>query len=474
MKKVSLIICSLACVALLLCSCSSSSSDTDEPTVDTTTQVTPITLLPSRTVRVYWGFDNQWHQITNSANASKWTYVKDNLTGFYTNFIDMWCILYQNSESASSTLQALCNTFKNKNCFFETSMETAVNSGTNGFNNCESDRRSLDLLTKAGFNVDYTSLNYMTVAAKDSCKAHIALLKKYDGTRNCLFLCGPWCFNGNITNDADAVTMSSWCDGTETDGPLGYWYANVGSMKQCSYSIVKYMLGEKKPTAIMLAPYDAGVTGYAAKDNFLTVSKDCVLGHEDNGAAPDIWTLWMYGSGGLSLFPESSTDSNGEVTPVNSATGVAYWLLKHLNEFPVLKVDDATKTSLGITTSSSDNYNLSVKTGQTTKIPIVVTNGNCPQVELSPVIRAVLSKISSAWKVVLRVKSINYSKDFIYNGGFNFVSIYRISKNNPVTITAEITPQKASSSLSIGFEVMTNLTNTTNKKTMMTLNLTSK
>lgn len=459
-------------------SCSSSSSETDEPTNTTTSNVgnhekLTVKTLADRTVRIYWGFDNQWHKLTNSADWPKWNYVRENLTGFYTNFIDMWNMAFQNSKSAEETCSALYNTFKNKYCFFETSMETAVNAAATGYNNAISDKRSLDYLTNAGFNVDYTSLNYMTVADKTNCQSRISLLQSYDGTRKCFYLCGPWCFNGNITNDDSAVEMSKWGDGIETDGPLGYWYANQGSMKECSYSIVKYMAKLNKVAAIMLAPYDAGVSGYSAPANFLGVSKDCVLSHEDNKAAPDIWTLWMYGSGGLELFPESTTNASGETTPSNSATGVAFWLIKHMNEFPSLTLSTETKTTYGIN-NSGNTYNITIEKGKTIQLPIVINNSNCPQIELAPVIRAALDSQNSNWQITFKINGKDVSEDMIFNGGLNFISSYRLSKTRSITLTAELTPLKSSVNTTIDFEVMSNLVNTTNKKILMTLNLNSK
>ena len=423
--------------------------------------------LEEKSPRVYWGFDNKWHDIASSANRPKWEYTREHLTGFYTNFIDMWCMNFQNSKTAGETCKELYETFVNKNAFFEATMETKVNDGANGYNNEETDRRTIDQLTSAGFNVDYASVNYMTVASKDYCKQRMNLIATYKGTRKCFYLCGPWTMNGSIFNDKDALEMAGWGDGIETDGPLGFWYSNQGKMKECSYSIVKYMKSKNLETAIMLAPYSADVSGYTATTKFLQVSKDCVLGHEDNNAAPEIWTLWMYGSGGLELFPETTSDETGNVVPANTATGVAWWLLKHLNEFPKASASNATDAGNGV-------YSASVENGKTIEIPVTFSNGNCPGVELSPVLRAVYDTSNPDWDVMFKVGSTGISNSMIFNGGFNCINSYRITCAKPLTVTACFRPKKASASLTVSFEAMSNLSNTASKKTVMTLKLTGK
>ena len=106
----------------------------------------------------------------------------------------------------------------------------------------------------------------------------------------------------------------------------------------------------------MLAPYYAGIDAYDPRKDFLKVSKDCVLGHEDADAMPQLWTLWMYGAGGMDLFPESRTTA-GVQEPVCSGTGVAWWLLKHLKEFPVLNYDG----------KATEAVKVDVKKGKTVK-----------------------------------------------------------------------------------------------------------
>ena len=262
----------LACIFVILAACACGKKDPEGKETPQKEQVTfedhsgkTVKTLKERKALVYWGWDTRWHEITDKANRDKWNYVRENLTGFYTNFIDMWCMVYQNSKTAAETCKALYETFEGKSAFFEATMETRVNDSEVGYNNEETDRRTIDLLTDAGFSVDYASVNYMTVANAAYCKERMKLVATYRGNRKCYYLCGPWCFGGDISKDKDAMEMCTWGDGTQTDGPLGFWFSNQNKMRETSYSIVKHMWKIGKETAIMLAPYHAGVAGYKSR-----------------------------------------------------------------------------------------------------------------------------------------------------------------------------------------------------------------
>ena len=411
--------------------------------------------LPKRKALVYWGWDNRWHEITDPSNRSKWNYVRENLTGFYTNFIDMWCMVYQNKKSPQETCKAIYDTFVGKSAFFEATMETAVNDSEVGYNNEETDRRTIDLLTDAGFSVDYTSVNYMTVANAAYCKERMKLVATYRGDRKCFYLCGPWCFGGSITNDNDAMEMSTWGDGTQTDGPLGFWYSNQNKMKETSYSIVRRMDKIGKETAIMLAPYYAVIDAYDPRKDFLKVSKDCVLGHEDAGAMPGLWTLWMYGAGGMDLFPES-TGTGAAEAPVCSGTGVAWWLLKHLNEFPVMNYDG----------KAAESVKVDVTPGEIKKITLAFSNSNCPSVELAPVLRAVMDTKAKGWhyKFVRHSNNVDLTNDMVFYGGLECKKDLRISEYSPFTIDLFVKADEGAAPLVIDIEAMSNISNTANSK----------
>lgn len=430
-----------------------------------------ITILPEKEVKVYWGMQGKWHEWTNQESWKHWNYVRNNLTGFYTNFIDMWVMHYQNrQETAAETCKKLYNTFTNKSCFFETSMEDKVNTGVNGFNDERSDKRSLDYLVDAGFSVDYTSMNYLSLQPKEECLRRIDIVRTYKGNRKCMSLHAPWRYGGNIaidatTANAQAREWASWCDGMETDGPLGFWVSDRDKMKEGSYSVVKYAEFLEKESAIMLAPYGAGVPGYDLMTDFLKVAKQCVMDHEDNEANPDLWVLWLYQGGNLPQFPECEKDEYGNINTVNTATGVAFWVLKHFKEFPVLKAN------IGGNTKDDNLITVNVKKGSYVDVPIEVSNGNLPAVELSPVIRAIVDKDNPNWNFSFEIDGTDYTDDFIYNGGMNFIKEYRLTENKKITIDLRIKYNGGDTkNNTIKFEVMSNISNTKNKKEMLTIN----
>lgn len=416
--------------------------------------------LKERQTLVYWGWDTRWHEITDPKNQSKWDYVRTHVTGFYTNFIDMWKINFQNSLSPQQTLRNLYDTFEGKSAFFEATMETKVNDSATGYNNEETDRRTIDQLSDAGFSVDYTSVNYMTVSDAAYCKERMKLVATYRGKRKCLYLCGPWCFGGSIRNDKDAMEMCTWGDGTQTDGPLGFWYANQNKMKETSYSIVKQMDQMGKETAIMLAPYYAGIDAYDPRKDFLKVSKSCVLGHEDADAMPQIWTLWMYGAGGMDLFPEC-TSAGGIEEPACSGTGVAWWLLKHLNEFPVLNYGG----------EATESVKAGVPKGEVVKLTLTFSNRNCPNVELSPVLRAVFDTRAKGWHYKFVRKNNDVTDDVVFRGGLNCKGGLRIQNTNPLSIDLYVKADEGAAPLTIDIEAMSNASNTVSKKNIARLTL---
>ena len=428
-----------------------------------------VVVLPVREAKLYIGISGGWHSTDSTQNYSKWDYVRKNATGFYTSFIEMWKCYYQNKVNTQTSCNDMRKAFVKGGCFFETSMETSVNTGVNGFNNEISDKRSLDFLVNAGFDVQYTSLNYGVSADR------VTLLRTYNGNRKCFYLAAPWRYGGdifsnNLTNNAIVRANILTTDGLQTDGPLGYWYSNQAGMREGSYSLVKYANYQNVESAIMLAPYAAGISGYSSLTDFLTVSKQCVLGHEDNNAAPNIWTIWTYGSdAALPNFPESVVNAQGEIEAANSKMGVAYWLLKHLNNFP--KVTANTSGILpanAIVKVINDSVSeIEVEKGSQISIPITLSNENQPQIELSPVIRGIIDAGGADWHIKFIMNGIDITNDVVNNGGVNFIKASRLTKGVKVQITMQIiakttviTPAVAT----VSMQIYSNISNTINSK----------
>jgi len=454
------------CALFITSSCSSNDDVITKPDVE---DAQLIRTLPERRAKVYIGLADSWHEQDDPVNYSKWDYVRENADGFYTNFCPMWRIVYQNNESAQQSCNEMRKAFKKGGCFFETSMEKAVQPGSTGFNNASSDRRSIELLTNAGFTVEYTSLNYGVSADR------VSLLRTYRGNRKCLCLTGPWLAGGNILSDnstenagtrADIITT----DGMETDGPLGLWFNNQGGMREGSYSLVKFVEKYNFESAIMLAPYKAGVDGYEAKNDFLNVAKQCVFGHEDNNAVPDIWTIWTYGSGAvLPNFPESAINADGEEYAPNTKMGVAYWLLKHLKTFPKISCKETGKINNDVTVTYTNDSVVNVQLTKNVQysMPIVISNDNQPLIDISPVIRAIIDEAGNDWIISFLLGSTDVTDRVIYNGGLNCIETLRLSNINKLTLTMQIKLRSSVTNpvpLTINLQSMANISNTKEKR----------
>lgn len=447
--------------------------------IDTTVQIKPILTLPERQIKVYIGISDRWHEMADPLNYSNWTYVRNNASGFYTNFIAMWKNNYQNTEDPQLSCIDMRKAFVNNGCFFETSLETKVTEGTNGGNNEVTDKQSIDILSNAGFSVENTSLNYGVDMGR------VNTLKTYNGLRGCLALEGPWLIGGDIQNNATAGNKKMRqdilsTDGVETDGPLGFWVNDSYNMKEGSYSLAKFAIQNKKLSAIMLSPSDAGITTYNPTTDFLKTSKQCVLGHEDSNASPDMWTIWTYGERtDEPTFPEFITNANGYKEPANSLMGVGYWLLKHLNNFPKFDVNDSALSNNQVTVSLANDssgiitFNKAANGYPEYILPLIISNDLDPEIEISPIVHSIISG-GNDWDVSFNVGGKDVTDDIIYNGGLNCINNLRLSKINKVMLNIHIKAKNSNSStlplpMNIKIETMSNISYTKNVKSNYTI-----
>lgn len=477
--SISLLVITTLCPFLVVTGCKKT-PETKIPTTDTTTIIKPILKLAEREAKVYIGIADRWHEMDDENNYSKWSYVRENAAGYYTNFIVMWKNSYQNSVDPQKSCDDMRKAFLKNGCFFETSMETGVNSDANGVNNEATDKKYIDLLTNAGFVVDQTSLNYGVSTQR------INTLKTYRGQRNCLTLAGPWCVGGDILSDTEAGNKLLRdniliTDGMQTDGPLGYWYANVQKMKEGSYSLVNFVEKSNKISAIMLSPYDAGVTGYNQTFDFLSVSKQCVFGHEDNNVSPDMWTIWTYGEHpDEPTFPESIVNATGETEAANTMMGVGYWLIKHLNNFPKLEAKEtgAVNNQVAVNVTNGTDAEVTIRKGSNGitqySMPLIISNAADPQIEISPVIHAILSGDTKDWTISFSLAGQDVTDNIVYKGGLNCIANLRLTKTNKLTLNLNIKSKNSNAStlpspVTIKIETMSNISNTKNSKISYTV-----
>lgn len=214
-------------------SCQSNDDVVQKETETEPPETKPVKELPERQVKVYMGVSGKWHQMADPANYDKWSYVRTNADGFYTNFIAMWINSYQNQKDPQESVNNIQKAFVKNGAFFETSMEEKVNNAPYGGNNEETDKKYLDLLTKGGFSVDYTSLNYGISSQR------VTTLQTYKGDRECLLLAAPWFVGGNVTSNGGRDNKQLRenilaTDGMQTDG---LWDFGMAMSKGCGKAV---------------------------------------------------------------------------------------------------------------------------------------------------------------------------------------------------------------------------------------------
>lgn len=381
------------------------------------------TTKTAQRVEVYVGVaDNHMDQINR---PDQWTYVRRNADGFYINFIEL------DSMYSQSTLDAYGKLFTNKNAFIESDMNSST----------EKEQGYVDRLHKAGFTIPYTSLNYgWSKERQDGLKSYA--LKPGQKQRLCFVQDGPWNIGGTIfENKAYNGVFSnsdyrSWvrqADGTSTDGPLGFWLIDQGSMKSASYSMVKFAHSLGKKSVLMLCPYGAGVTSYTPA-MYLNVGTNCVREHEDNDADPDIWDVFEYATS-IDAVPEQK-----EGAPHNSTTGMAYYLIKHIkgdpNTLDLYDTADSGKTT-GEGVFGSSILTRSIAPGKTAHYAISAANLSS-WCDYAAVLKASLIGANKVWSIKFKLAGKDITQD-VLGGGYKFYQSHRLNPQTSQTVDLYIT-----------------------------------
>ncbi len=266
---------------------------------------------------VFVGSANGWRQMID--HPEQWRYVRANANGYYVNFIELL-------HADAPTMAKLSPLFTHRDAYFESDSRYT---GLGGFPDGGQFTRALQAkemssLLDGGFTVPYTSLNYGFDDPKADDLRHQGLTG--GKTRPCFAQYGPWEFDGDLAHDfkdnARIRREINRAEGATTDGPLSLWKADQGKMRAGSFSLVKYAHGLRKTAAVMVSPYDL-----KPRSLWLAAAQECVRQHEDAGARPDIWIVFEYATDTPTL-PE--TDADGK--PANTITGMAFWLLHHLED----------------------------------------------------------------------------------------------------------------------------------------------
>lgn len=344
---------------------------------------------------VFVGHADPWEALND--HAADWTYVERNADGLYVNFI-VTDLVWKTSAAIVAGLKPTAALMRNKHLFYEADQKDGTRAN---------DQRNLDAFSTAGLETDYATYNYTIDPAYggwDTARADT--LRSYglgpnQKPRPALVLLGPWTLGGDITTSGEAQRqLDTLADGFSTDGPLGYWVADRNGYRAASYSLVEHGKKIDKFGGVMLAPYDppdvpTSVYDYTAQ--FLSASIDNVLDVEAESGSPSAWLIWEYAVT-LPATPESKADGS----PVNSTTGVAYWLLHHL------KGEDA-ELKLSAKAESQD----------ATLVSFVLSNDStwCP---LIPALHARIVGSSANWAVSIRIDGVDASTAALSNAGFAF------------------------------------------------------
>lgn len=280
----------------------------------------------ARAQEVFLGSADQWGDLV--LQPEQWAFVHDNIDGLYVNFIMM-------NRLRAGLLDATARLLKNRRVFLESDHRTPMDGDDASGAAAADDQASIQKLHASGLAIPYTSLNY---GWSQERAATLRGFDKHPGAPRRNFVqIGPWNIGGDIARDrtqdraGSSIPNSAYrdwitgADGVSTDGPMGLWKADSGSMRAGSVSVVKFAHQYGKLAVVMLGPYGAHNPDYDPAQ-FLSVSQDAVRLHEDAGAAPDIWTVFEYASS-IPAVPEQS-----DGRPAPTTTGVAFWLLHHLRD----------------------------------------------------------------------------------------------------------------------------------------------
>ncbi len=415
----------------------------------------------SRPGQVYVGHADGWNKLLD--NSTQWSYVAQNADGFYINFIEMkWITDQQNGRefATQANLQKTASFFKNKRAFFESD---------NKDNTLNDDKKAIDSLLAAGFTIPYTSLNY----GWDAERARN--LMNYRNTapqrRLSLVQLGPWAIKGDIRNEntktvgpidvsnARYRAGAAQTDGLSTDGPMGLWHSNANGMRQASLSVIEFARGLHKQGLVMLAPYSAKVPGYTSK-MYLEEGQNCVRFHEDAGLSPDVWAVFEYADN-LPAVPEQI---DGKAA--NSTTGMAYWLIRHLDDperMTTLDVAPQTgvklRTQTGALTAATasqpivSSFDVAVPAASKSLEFTIKLRNQSADMDFCPIITAKLASKDAGWraKYFLDGKEIT---DEMTNGGLVCVGAQRLLPHAERNLKIELTSAKASSQADLSLQLM--------------------
>lgn len=417
MKKISSVL--LAATLFLLVSCSKkepgivpekpgTTNGNNNPSPD------PVDLsgsdyIPSQNIKVYiGGGDNATGAFLGYlGDPSGWTYVQANADGYYINNFAL------NTSKIDATqkqrLTSMSALFINKNAFYETDAQRTDDT---------SDVAKIAILKADGFNVKYAIIN------RGVTDSRLAALKT-GGPITILGMGAPWLVNGDINSTtASAIAWRDGIaktDGSGIDGPLGLWINNTTNYREGSFSGVKYAHKANKIAMVIISPYLANTP-----EALLSGSINCIQQHEDAGASPDIWAVEYYAAQIKQYLVTPEKTATGE--PGQSLTGVAYYIIRHLNGKSKVVLNTASPNSNIVSNGNTLNVKLPQNSGKVDfSIPLTLSSTDDNWVDVCPLIIGTADNDNYAISYVLN--GVNVTKG-VTSKGFPCFNTFRLKGTN--------------------------------------------
>ena len=146
----------------------------------------------------------------------------------------------------------------------------------------------------------------------------------------------------------------------------------------------------------MVAPYDLKPVS-----RWLGMAQECVREHEDAGAKPDIWIVFEYATDTPTL-PETVDGK-----PADTITGMAYWLIHHVQD-------------------PKHWANLRVPAVSSGSVSSIELHNDSSWLDLCPVLFAKTSGPHPDWKVHFRLHGVDVTAPITQGNGLAFIGSHRL------------------------------------------------
>ena len=381
--------------------------------------------------RVYMGGGGEYAEFPG---ATDWSYTQAHIDGLYiTNGMSN----NPSNSSQNASLTAWYNLLApaNRNVFYETDAKLSTDLY---------DEQCIDIL-RGNFQVTYAICN-------EGLPADRITALRWRSWRPVLAMIPPWEVkdNGNFNGSDNATSQTTVlsCDGSGTDGPMGYWHSNYQNFQTGCTTLDQFSHSHGLIAEQMLATHTCGTKGTDQAtitqngNNYLAYSQSCVRGLENSGAAADVYALSYYDAGD-DTYP-ISPETSGTNIPAGTITGTAWWLIHHLTDpthytrFDVIPRDgvriasgrpearDAAEAAIASVPSLAEENTVTVPVaasgdGRPVEQSVSIRlHNDAPAVDACPVVYAQIDDPGHAWQVSITLDGKDVTRDMTEHGGVVF------------------------------------------------------